>query len=162
MFFLSLLLETQKPLMLPYLLKGWPSSRVLLQHAHEQVLCLQVQGVRHLESSRGDLDFQLSKIWILKRQVPTKHGKEGDASCPQVHAQTFVGLTHQHLRADVARTTTHCRHQLAVAVLVAQPKVDHLNVALLIQQHILRLHIPVCDRNSRATSMQILNAVQNL
>ena len=140
---------------------GDAAFRVDLEQAPEQVSRLHrdvlLQQVLALENQLVQLVHRLR----LERHRAVEHGKQDDASAPQVHIQTVAAVT-QDFGRYVGRCTTLLSHDLIRLDLPGHAEVRYLDVTLAIQQYIVELNVPMRDILRVNIAQTVDNLTENL
>mmetsp|Transcript_14126 Transcript_14126/g.34839 ORF Transcript_14126/g.34839 Transcript_14126/m.34839 type:complete len:322 (+) Transcript_14126:1519-2484(+) len=134
---------------------GW----VARQQALEQRQRVRRQELRVLDLALQDLLLQLVARLGAEGRHAAQHLVQQDTSAPPVH-RLGVALAINDLRCHVLHGANERVGARAVVAHVGlgQPKVGQLDVALAVQQHVLRLQVPVCN----AQGVKVANGQHNL
>ena len=78
-----------------------PLQRIGLQHASDQILAVGRNLDGHSIVTLLDFHEENGQLFIVKRQTPADHSVENDATRPNVHLLTRVGLARDDLWCSV-------------------------------------------------------------
>lgn len=147
-----------EPLRLPDLLQFETLLRVRIQDSFQQFLALVRKHFGGFVLASDDFFIEFVGIRIFEGEVAAEHSIEDNAAAPDIGAETLVLLACNHFWGSVAGTATRSFEFLAWLVLVGQPEVYYLDVALMVQQQVLRFQVPVHN----IILVDVLNPSENL
>ena len=118
---------------------------VNLEHAADKVLCIRGQLLGHVELPNLDFSEEVSDVIIVKGQATREEGKEDDAAGPDVRGRAVVRQPSDNFRARVVRAPARRLEHPVVALQRCHPEIGNLDVALPVEEQVLRLEIAVAD-----------------
>lgn len=122
-----------------------PILRLFHQQSSQQIARICGDIPRELDLLHQDQREQDVVITVVERQPAAHHLVHYDSGAPPVHGQPVIVVL-EHLRGQVFRRAAEGLRGATVRDLfLAQAKVGDLDVAVLVQQQVLQLQIPVHD-----------------
>ena len=88
---------------------------------------------------------EVADLVSLERHVAVEHGVEADAGAPDVHRESLVAHVLDDFRGDVRRRTALLEEDLLLLDLSADTEVSDLDVAVPVQQDVVKLDVAVHD-----------------
>jgi hypothetical protein len=86
---------------------------------------------------------QLRRVLILERQISRNHSEQHYTAAPDIAERRNVVLPSDHLWGRVAWGAARSLQQTTFWVDVAEAEISDLDILVLVQEQILRLHISV-------------------
>ena len=129
-----------------------PLLRVSRQHTFKQIddLRREITWVNQILGQNFGVKFV--SVWIFEGQMATEHGKQHDATWPNIWffaVITQVSLlisANQHFRCSITWTSAGCAQIISlVAYCIAQPEVDYFQLSTASKKQIFRLDISMND-----------------
>ena len=77
--------------------------------------------------------------------MATHHSEKNDTSTPQISLLSNILKAFNEFGGSVTRGPTCCGQFLTWLVHIGEAEVNHFEIELLVEQKILRLHVPVHD-----------------
>lgn len=114
-----------------------------VQNFGDQILAVSGDVVRVLEVTVHDFLVQGICVGVFEGEVAAHHGKQNNTATPDVDFCTVVLFARYHLWSGVTRRSASRFQSLFRLVRIAEAKVDDFDLAVMIKQQILRLHVPM-------------------
>lgn len=131
--------------MISNLFDAHSNSGVDGEKAFDQLLHLIADEARRGVFCCQNLAVEHHCVVVLEGQIATNHCKQDDSTAPEVALVRHIALPSDHLWWCVTRGPARGLQPLVVRKHVAEPEVNDFDAAMLIQQKILGLQIPVDD-----------------
>ena len=129
-----------------------------VQNFGDQILAVSGDVVRVLEVTVHDFLVQGICVGVFEGEVAAHHGKQNNTATPDVDFCTVVLFARYHLWSGVTRRSASRFQSLFRLVRIAEAKVDDFDLAVMIKQQILRLHVPM----NYTELMKIVDSWDNL
>lgn len=101
--------------------------------------------LRQSQISLRNLLVKLFVVEAFERETPTKECKEQNPCSVDISRRSTKLLLLHYLRCHIRWRATEQFNFLCVRYLSTEPKIDQLHISLLIQHHVLKLDVSVCD-----------------
>lgn len=107
---------------------------ICVENSFEYFLRISWKYFGSLVLSCHDFFVKLACVLVFKRQVSAQHCIEDDPTGPDISTHALVALACDHLRGSIAWRSASSFKLLPWFILIREPKINYLNVLIMIQQ----------------------------